>query len=117
MRRLNHPNTADIQLDAVLAALSDPVRRLIACRLSACTDEQACLAFELPVSKSTASHHFRVLREAGVIRQEYEGTSIMNSLRREDLEQRFPGLLQAVFDAQNSAEAEAERKAAPAETG
>lgn len=119
VRRLNHPNTPDIQLDAVLAALSDPVRRLIACRLSHCTDEQACLAFELPVSKSTASHHFRVLREAGVIRQEYEGTSIMNSLRREDLEQRFPGLLQAVFDAQNSAEAEAEaeREEAAAEAG
>ena len=46
-----------------------------------------------------------MLREAGVIRQEYEGTSIMNSLRSEDLEQRFPGLLQAVFDAQNAAEA------------
>lgn len=105
MRRLSHPNAEDIQLDGVLAALSDPVRRLIACRLSHCDDNQACLTFELPVSKSTASHHFRVLREAGVIRQEYEGTSIMNSLRREDLQNRFPGLLQAVFDAQNAAEA------------
>ena len=107
VRTLNHPNTADIQLDSILAALSDPVRRTIACRLSHCTEEQACLAFELPVSKSTASHHFRVLREAGVIRQEYEGTAIMNSLRSDDLERRFPGLLQAVFDAQHAGEREA----------
>lgn len=102
MRNLHHPAVAELSLDAVLAALADPVRRNVACRLSHCTEEQACLELELPVSKSTASHHFRVLREAGVIRQKYRGTSIMNSLRRDDLEARFPGLLAAVFAAQHA---------------
>ena len=53
------------------------------------------------MSKSTATHHFRVLREAGVIRQEYQGTSIMNTLRKDDLDARFPGLFEAVFTAQD----------------
>ncbi|MFJ4268357.1 ArsR/SmtB family transcription factor [Paenarthrobacter nicotinovorans] len=101
VRTLAHPERADLRLDAVLSALSDPIRRSIACRLSECTDDRACLAFELPVSKSTATHHFRVLREAGIIRQEYQGTAIMNALRRSDLEARFPGLLEAVFTAQH----------------
>ncbi|CAM5386110.1 hypothetical protein SMICM304S_02349 [Streptomyces microflavus] len=51
----------------------------------------ACIAFDLPVSKSTTTHHFKVLREAGVIRQHYEGTSRMSRLREDDLEARFPG--------------------------
>ena len=49
------------------------------------------------MSKSTLTHHFRVLREAGVIEQRADGTARLNSLRREDLEQRFPGLLDAVL--------------------
>jgi DNA-binding transcriptional ArsR family regulator len=51
------------------------------------------------VSKSTCTHHFRVLREAGVISQRAEGTSRLNTLRREDLDARFPGLLDAILDA------------------
>lgn len=51
------------------------------------------------MAKSTSTHHFRVLREAGVIRQHYRGTAIQNGLRREDLEARFPGLLDAVLAA------------------
>lgn len=102
MRTLTHPEAIDIRLDTVLSALSDPHRRLIACKLSECLNDQACSTFELPVSKSTATHHFRVLREAGVIRQEYQGTAIMNTLRWEDLEARFPGLLHVVFDAQHA---------------
>jgi DNA-binding transcriptional ArsR family regulator len=50
------------------------------------------------VSKSTCTHHFRVLREAGVIEQEVLGTARLNSLRREDLDARFPGLLDAVLE-------------------
>lgn len=107
MRTLEHPAAEQMRVDAVLTALADPVRRDIACRLLESAHEQSCMAFELPVSKSTASHHFRVLREAGVIRQTYEGTSIMNSLRREDLDGRFPGLLDAVFHAQHIERGEA----------
>ena len=101
MRRLEHPEREDMRLDTVLAALADPLRRQIACRLNAHLDNRACVAFDLPVSKSTATHHFRVLREAGVIRQEYQGTSIMNTLRKDDLDARFPGLFEAVFTAKD----------------
>lgn len=104
MRALEHPSREDMRLDTVLAALADPVRRKVACRLFDHEDGHACGTFELPVSKSTSTHHFRVLREAGVIRQEYQGTSIMNSLRRDDLNARFPGLLEAVFSAQRREE-------------
>jgi len=60
---------------------------------------RACGSFDLGVTKSTCTHHFRVLREAGVVTQEQQGTSKLTSLRREDLDVRFPGLLDAVLDA------------------
>ena len=99
MRTLAHPDRGELQLDAVLSALSDPVRRQIVGQLAEGPDDQACSAFQLPVSKSTSTHHFRVLREAGVIQQHYRGTAILNSLRAADVEARFPGLLQAVLQA------------------
>ena len=82
----------------VLYALSDPVRLSIVKHLAE-DGGKACGTFCLPVAKSTASHHFRVLREAGVIQARPEGTQYINSLRREDLDARFPGLLDAVLRA------------------
>jgi DNA-binding transcriptional ArsR family regulator len=78
-----------------MLALSDPVRLAIVVRLADVGEggEQACATFALPVSKSTQSGHFKALREAGVIRQRDEGTRRLNSLRRADLDARFPGLL------------------------
>ncbi|GAA2232788.1 helix-turn-helix transcriptional regulator [Rarobacter faecitabidus] len=102
-RELMHPDIADVSLTDMLSALSDPVRREIVLKLSQGHDELACIAFELPVSKSTLTHHFRVLREAGVIRQRYEGTAILNALRCDDLDTRFPGLLGAVIQAEEIA--------------
>ncbi|MFC7329753.1 ArsR/SmtB family transcription factor [Marinactinospora rubrisoli] len=102
MRILEHPDPDDIGIDAVLAALADPMRRQIVCRLAEGHTDMACIAFELPVSKSTSTHHFRVLREAGVIRQRYQGTAILNSLRADDLNARFPGLLDAIITAQRT---------------
>lgn len=99
MRTLAHPRRSELRLDAVLSALSDPIRRQIVSQLADVPGEQACSAFQLPVTKSTSTHHFRVLREAGVIEQHYRGTAILNSLRAEDLEAQFPGLLQAVLHA------------------
>ncbi|AVR96830.1 ArsR/SmtB family transcription factor [Pseudoduganella armeniaca] len=98
MRTRNHPAAADLTLPQVLHALSDPVRLGLVRKL-ADGGEQPCNALDLAVAKSTASHHFRVLREAGIILQRPEGTQFMNSLRREDLEARFPGLLEAVLRA------------------
>ncbi|MFT4038737.1 MAG: helix-turn-helix domain-containing protein [Thermomicrobiales bacterium] len=100
MRTLNHPQPADFTLDAVLAALADPVRREIVRCLHAASAEKACGTFGLELSPSTLTHHFRVLREAGVITQRYQGTAILNALRREDLEARFPGLLSAIIRAE-----------------
>ncbi len=98
MRLLNHPPRDSLSLSRVLYALSDPVRLTIVKSIAA-QGEQACGTFGLPVAKSTASHHFRVLREAGVIQMRAEGTQYMNSLRREDLDSRFPGLLDAILTA------------------
>jgi len=96
-RPLDHPEPEAIRLEAVLHALSDPIRLKIVGDLAMGHDDMACIAFELPVSKSTSTHHFRVLREAGVIRQHYRGTSRISKLRNEDLQARFPGLLDAVL--------------------
>jgi DNA-binding transcriptional ArsR family regulator len=99
MRSPQHPEAAEISLSQVLHALSDPIRlRLVRC-LSDAGVEQQCGALYNSMSKSTLSHHFKVLREAGVIFSRPEGTRFMNSLRREDLDARFPGLLDAVLKA------------------
>jgi DNA-binding transcriptional ArsR family regulator len=89
-----------VDLASVLHALSDPVRLDIV-RALACDScgELACGTIDVPVTKSTASHHFKVLRLAGVITQRDEGTRRMTCLRRDDLEARFPGLLDSVLRA------------------
>ncbi|MET9881414.1 helix-turn-helix transcriptional regulator [Actinacidiphila glaucinigra] len=94
-----HPDRAEIRLEAVLHALSDPMRLRVVRTLAARGVEAACSEVELPVSKSTCTHHFRVLRESGLISQTYRGTSKMNALRRADLEALFPGLLDSVLAA------------------
>jgi len=93
---LPHPEHDQIDLGAVLHALSDPMRLRIVAALAR-GEERSCKSIDLPVVKSTCTHHFRVLREAGVIRQRQEGTARLNSLRRAELEGRFPGLLDAVL--------------------
>ncbi len=94
---LPEPARPEIRLEAVLHALADPVRLRIVCALAEGHEEMSCIAFDLPVTKSTTTHHFRVLREAGVIRQHRRGTSRMSALRRDDLTALFPGLLDSVL--------------------
>lgn len=91
-----------LHLPAVLHALSDPVRLRIVLQLSE-GGEQTCGALDVPVAKSTCSHHFRVLREAGVVAQRVDGKCRYNRLRADELEQRFPGLLDSVLRAQGLA--------------
>jgi DNA-binding transcriptional ArsR family regulator len=97
MRVLPHPAVDELQLVSVLHALSDPTRLEIV-RLLAAEGERTCGSFEVSggVSPATLSHHFRVLREAGVTRTRLEGKRRYTSLRRDDLDARFPGLLDSV---------------------
>src|ERR1700688_2288942 len=97
--KLYHPDPDEIELPAVLHALSDPQRLQIARLLSAQDSPVPCGSIELGVTKSTATHHFRVLREAGVIHQVPTGTTKLTTLRRAALDARFPNLLGAILAA------------------
>jgi DNA-binding transcriptional ArsR family regulator len=96
------PRTEDMSLAAVMAALSDPARVEIV-RVLAADGERTCGTFDLGLSKATRSHHFKVLREAGLTRTRAEGTHRHISLRRDDVDARFPGLLTAVLAAAEAA--------------
>jgi DNA-binding transcriptional ArsR family regulator len=87
-----------LDLGTVLHAFSDPIRLRIVAQL-ADGNEHTCGSFSLPIAKSTCSHHFRVLREAGVVAQRIDGKCRLNRLRSDELDQRFPGLLAAVLQA------------------
>ena len=94
-RELFHPEAGDISLDAILGALSDPIRRDVLRRIA---NEGAlyCGDLSYDVVKSTMSHHFRVLRESGLMHTEREGKHRRITRRDDVIEQRFPGLLAAV---------------------
>jgi DNA-binding transcriptional ArsR family regulator len=96
--QFDEPALADVTLTAVMAALADPVRVAILLDLDE-RGESTCGTFELGISKATRSHHLKVLREAGLTRTRAEGTHRYVSLRREDVDERFPGLLGAVLEA------------------
>ncbi|WP_214414950.1 ArsR/SmtB family transcription factor [Sphaerisporangium fuscum] len=100
MREPFHPSTDDISLASVMQALSDPVRLEIVARLVD-SDGENCgdIGCGIDVHKSTMSHHYRVLREAGVTRTTIEGRTRIVRLRHDDLEKRFPGLLPSVLAA------------------
>jgi DNA-binding transcriptional ArsR family regulator len=98
--KLHHPERDEIELPGVLHALSDPQRLEIVRRLAVSDEPCSCGSIKLGVSKSTMTHHFRVLRESGVIRQKREGTSKLTELRRKDLDARFPGLVDAVLSSE-----------------
>lgn len=96
MRALRHPATREIELTRVLHALSDPVRLDVVRQLDR-EGEATCAALDGGRPKSSMSHHFRVLRDAGVVRTRTDGAAHMNELRREELDGLFPGLLEAVL--------------------
>lgn len=96
-RTPRHPDRSEIELVDVLAALGHPLR-LDVVRELADGEERLCAAVLPEVSRSTLTTHWRVLREAGVICQRPEGRKLMLTLRRDDLEARFPGLLDLVLE-------------------
>jgi DNA-binding transcriptional ArsR family regulator len=94
------PERDDIDLVTVLQALADPVRLQLVRVLDEAEGAICCAEIPLSVSKSTGSHHLKVLREAGVVRAQVEGTRRYYTLRRDDLEARFPRLLDSVLGAE-----------------
>ena len=103
MRPLLHPAIEDISIEGVLHALADPVRVAICAKLSGPGCSANCSAFQeilnQPVPKSTLSQHFRILREAGLIRSERHGVEVLNFSRFEEIDARFPSLLAAIVNA------------------
>jgi DNA-binding transcriptional ArsR family regulator len=99
---LEQPAIERVELAEVLHALSDPARLEIVRGLAA-DGERQCGSFDLGVTKATRSHHFKVLREAGLTHTRAQGTARYVTLRREELETRFPGLLDAVLQSPSSA--------------
>lgn len=94
----NHPEPEQIRLENVLFALGNPLRLAVVKTLAE-KGEQACGTLLQGLAKSTMTHHWRVLRESGVIWQRPNGRENLLSLRREDLEARFPGLLDTLLKA------------------
>jgi DNA-binding transcriptional ArsR family regulator len=95
MAVLEQPEVDAIELAGVLHALSDPARLEIVRGLAA-DGERQCGTFDLGLTKATRSHHFKVLREAGLTHTRLAGTARYVTLRRDELDAKFPGLLDAV---------------------
>ncbi|WP_194908522.1 ArsR/SmtB family transcription factor [Catenulispora rubra] len=94
---LAHPDIDDIDLSTVLLALADPHRRQVVLELARDPKtERQCATFVLPIAKSTKTHHWRVLRESGLVYQRAVGNGLYIRLREDDLKRRFPGLLDTI---------------------
>lgn len=92
---LPQPAREELELGLVLSTLSDPLRRTVTAILATLPDgtERNCASFGFPVAKASLTHHFKILRQAGLISQTDYGNRRASSLRRDDIEARFPGLL------------------------
>ena len=103
MRPLEHPEIFDVPLEVILHALADPVRVKIFADIAQQGCPQNCMAFvnvaDKPIPKSTLSQHFRILREAGLIRSERHGVEMHNTSRAAEVDARYPGLLAAIAKA------------------
>jgi DNA-binding transcriptional ArsR family regulator len=105
MRPLFHPSVEDVTVEAILHALSDPVRVAIFAEILSSDCSQNCSTFlrvsDKTIPKSTLSQHFKALREAGLIRSERRGVEMQNTSRCAEIENRFPGLIKAIVNAHN----------------
>ena len=103
MRPLFHPSVQEVTVEGILHALSDPVRVAMYADIVAQECPQNCSNFlnvsDKAIPKSTLSQHFKILREAGLIRSERHGVELQNVSRCTELEQRFPGLIRAIVTA------------------
>jgi DNA-binding transcriptional ArsR family regulator len=105
MRPLFHPSIKDVTVEGILHALSDPVRVAIFAQIVASACSQNCSNFlkirEKDIPKSTLSQHFKILRDAGLIRSERRGVEMQNTTRCSEIDTRFPGLIAAIVQAHN----------------
>jgi DNA-binding transcriptional ArsR family regulator len=97
MRQIKHPSLDQVELTDIMYALSDPTRLEIVGRLSNAGRKMTCGELDLNRPKSSMSHHFKILRAAGLVETLIEGTEHLNALRVEEIEQKFPGVLPAVL--------------------
>ena len=115
VRPLFHPSVQDVTVEAILHALSDPVRVAIYADIVGQDCSHNCVAFsninEKPIPKSTLSQHFKILREAGLIRGERQGVEMHNTSRCAEIDKRFPGLIGSIVIAHNIQLADAARLA------
>ena len=106
MRPLFHPSLDDVTVEAILYALSDPVRVAIFTDIVGSACSLNCSNFlnvrQKRIPKSTLSQHFKALREAGLIRGERSGVEMHNTSRCAEIEKRFPGLIPAIVKAHNT---------------
>ena len=119
MRPLFHPSIQEVTVEGILHALSDPIRVAMYADIVAQECPQSCSNFlkvsDQAIPKSTLSQHFKILREAGLIRSERHGVELQNASRYAELEQRFPGLIRAIVTAHTiqSADKRRAKMAAP----
>ncbi|MES1988371.1 MAG: helix-turn-helix domain-containing protein [Pseudomonadota bacterium] len=99
MRQIKHPNIEQVELIEILYALADPTRMEIVVRLAKAGRKLTCGELDLNRPKSSMSHHFKILRSAGLVETLVDGTEHMNSLRLEEIEQKYPGVLESVLKA------------------
>ncbi len=103
MRPLVHPSIDEMTVEGILYALSDPVRVRIFTDLMASTCAQNCTALanlnSTPMPKSTLSQHFKILREAGLIRSERKGVELQNSPRWDEYGEKFGPMIKAIIEA------------------
>jgi DNA-binding transcriptional ArsR family regulator len=97
MRQIKHPSLDQVELTDIMYALSDPTRLEIVGRLANAGRKMTCGELDLNRPKSSMSHHFKILRAAGLVETLIEGTEHLNALRVEEIEQKFPGVLHAVL--------------------
>jgi DNA-binding transcriptional ArsR family regulator len=99
MRQNKHPTIEQVELTDIMYALADPTRLEIVVMLAQAGKKLTCGEINLNRPKSSMSHHFKILRSAGLVETLIEGTEHMNSLRLEEVESKYPGVLSAVLKA------------------
>jgi len=99
MRQIKHPTIEQFELTDIMYALADPTRLEIVALLANAGRKLTCGEINLNRPKSSMSHHFKILRSAGLVETLIEGTEHMNSLRIDEIEQKYPGVLNAVIKA------------------